>query len=79
MEVHARDLDADEPTAFREVLSSELPLLRARLTVLLVDPAELDAAMARMLPGSSSAASRGIASGSMSSPGSCSIPTAPTV
>jgi hypothetical protein len=55
MEASTHILFAHQPTAFREVIASELPLLHPHLTVIAVDPAEFDAAMARMLPGSSSA------------------------
>ena len=50
MEAHAHVLVANDPPTYREMLGSELPLLRPRLTVLLVDPADLDEAMARMRP-----------------------------
>ena len=43
-------LVANEPLVYRDVLSSQLPRLRPGLTVLRVDPVELDEAVARLRP-----------------------------
>ena len=43
-------LVANEPAGYRDTLASELPHLRPSLTVFLVDPADLDATVARMRP-----------------------------
>jgi hypothetical protein len=50
MTAHPQILVANEPLVFRDVLSSQLPRLRPGLTVLRVDPAELDEAVARLRP-----------------------------
>jgi hypothetical protein len=50
MAAHAHVLVANEPTSYRDLLATELPRLRPRLTVLLVDPADLDEALAQLRP-----------------------------
>jgi DNA-binding IclR family transcriptional regulator len=50
MAARAHVLVANEPPTYRDLLASELPRLRPRLTVLLVDPADLDEALAQMRP-----------------------------
>jgi hypothetical protein len=50
MSAHPQILVANEPTLYRDVLGSGLSRLRPGLTVLLVDPADLDAAVARLHP-----------------------------
>jgi hypothetical protein len=50
MSAHPQILVANEPALYRDVLGSQLPRLRPGLTVLLVDPADLDAAVARLRP-----------------------------
>jgi hypothetical protein len=50
MSVQPQILVANEPFVYRDVLSSQLPRLRPNLTVLLVDPADLDGAVARLRP-----------------------------
>src|SRR5829696_1961111 len=50
MTAHPQILVANEPLVYRDVLSSQLPRLRPGLTVLLVDPADLDEALAQMRP-----------------------------
>jgi hypothetical protein len=50
MTAHPQILVANEPLVYRDVLSSQLPRLRPGLTVLRVDPAELDEAVARLRP-----------------------------
>jgi hypothetical protein len=50
MSAHPQILVANEPALYREVLGSQLPRLRPGLTVLLVDPADLDEATARLHP-----------------------------
>src|SRR5919112_3030879 len=50
MSAQVQILVANEPLVYRDVLSSQLPRLRPGLTVLRVDPAELDDAVARLRP-----------------------------
>ena len=50
MTAHPQILVANEPLVYRDVLSSQLPRLRPGLTVLVVEPAELDEAVARLRP-----------------------------
>jgi hypothetical protein len=50
MSAHPQVLVANEPLLYRDVLGSVLPRLRPNLTVLLVDPADLDEAVARLRP-----------------------------
>src|ERR687894_17410 len=50
MSAQVQILVANEPRVYRDVLSSELPRLRPGLTVLLVDPADLDEALAQLRP-----------------------------
>ena len=50
MSAQVQILVANEPLIYRDVLSSELPRLRPGLTVLLVDPADLDEALAQLRP-----------------------------
>jgi hypothetical protein len=50
MSVQLQILVANEPLVYRDVLGSQLPLLRPGLTVLVVDPADLDDAVARLRP-----------------------------
>jgi hypothetical protein len=50
MTAHPQILVANEPLVYRDVLGSQLPRLRPGLTVLLVDPAELDEAVAQLRP-----------------------------
>src|SRR5919107_5074637 len=50
MSAQVQILVANEPAVYRDVLSSELPRLRPGLTVLLVDPADLDEALAQLRP-----------------------------
>jgi len=50
LSAHPQILVANEPLVYRDVLGSVLPRLRPSLRVLLVDPAELDAATARLRP-----------------------------
>jgi hypothetical protein len=50
MRAQLQILVANEPLVYRDVLGSQLPRLRPGLTVLVVDPAELDAALARLRP-----------------------------
>src|SRR5215213_791378 len=50
MNAQLQILVANEPALYRDVLSSQLPILRPGLRVLVVDPAELDAAVARLRP-----------------------------
>jgi CheY-like chemotaxis protein len=50
MSAHPQILVANDPPLYREVLGSQLPRLRPGLTVLLVDPADLDEAVARLRP-----------------------------
>ena len=50
MSAQVQILVANEPLVYRDVLSSELPRLRPGLTVLLVDPADLDDAVAWLRP-----------------------------
>ena len=50
MSVQPQILVANEPLVYRDVLGSQLPRLRPGLTILVVDPAELDAAVARLRP-----------------------------
>jgi hypothetical protein len=50
MTAHPQILVANEPLVYRDVLGSQLPRLRPGLTVLLVDPADLDEAVAQLRP-----------------------------
>jgi hypothetical protein len=50
MSAQVQILVANEPSTYRDVLGSQLPRLRPNLTVLLVDPADLDDALAEMRP-----------------------------
>jgi hypothetical protein len=50
MTAHPQILVANEPLVYRDVLSSQLPRLRPGLTVLRVDPADLDEAVAQLRP-----------------------------
>ena len=50
MSAHPQVLVANEPLLYRDLLDSVLPRLRPNLTVLLVDPADLDDAVARLRP-----------------------------
>jgi len=50
MTAHPQILVANEPLVYRDVLGSQLPRLRPGLTVLVVDPADLDEAVARLRP-----------------------------
>src|SRR5215213_5018581 len=50
MNAQLQILVANEPALYRDVLSSQLPGLRPGLTVLRVDPVELDEAVARLRP-----------------------------
>jgi hypothetical protein len=50
MTAHPPILVANEPLVYRDVLGSQLPRLRPGLTVLLVDPADLDDAVAQLRP-----------------------------
>jgi hypothetical protein len=50
MNAHPQILVANEPFLYRDLLSSLLPRLRPGLTALLVDPTDLDDAVARMRP-----------------------------
>ena len=43
-------LVANEPAAYRDMLASELPRLRPHLTVLQVEPADLDSVVTRIHP-----------------------------
>ena len=50
MPVKPHILVANEPAAYRDMLGSEVPRLRPHLTVLLVDPTDLDAAVVDIRP-----------------------------
>jgi hypothetical protein len=50
MTAHPQILVANEPLVYRDVLGSQLPRLRPGLTVLRVDPADLDEALAQLRP-----------------------------
>jgi DNA-binding IclR family transcriptional regulator len=50
MSAHPQILVANEPALYRDVLGSQLPRLRPGLTVRVVDPADLDDALAEMRP-----------------------------
>ena len=50
MSAHPQILVANEPLVYRDVLASQLPRLRPNLTVLRVDPADLDEALAQLRP-----------------------------
>jgi hypothetical protein len=50
MSVQPQILVAIEPAVYRDLLASELPRLRPGLTVLRVDPADLDEALAQLRP-----------------------------
>jgi DNA-binding IclR family transcriptional regulator len=50
MSAQVQILVANEPSAYRDLLGSQLPRLRPNLTVLLVDPADLDDALAQLRP-----------------------------
>lgn len=50
METYPLVLLANEPCTYRSLLAAELPFLRPNLRVLEIDPAELDAAVARLRP-----------------------------
>ena len=50
MDTHTDVLVANDPAAYRDMLASELPFLRPHLTVLQVDPADLEAAVVRLRP-----------------------------
>ena len=50
MPVNRHILVANEPAAYRDMLGSEVPRLRPHLAVLLVDPADLDAAVVNIRP-----------------------------
>ena len=50
MESQLHILVANEPSTYRQVLATELPLLRPRFRVLAVDPADLDTAVAQLRP-----------------------------
>jgi len=50
MSAHPPILVANAPRLYRDLLGSELPRLRPSLTVLLVDPADLDDTVAQMRP-----------------------------
>jgi hypothetical protein len=50
MSAHPRILVANDPALYRDLLGSQLPRLRPNLAVLLVDPADLNAAVARLRP-----------------------------
>ena len=50
MSAQVQILVGNEPPIYRDLLGSQLPRLRPNLTVLLVDPADLDDAVAQMRP-----------------------------
>ena len=50
MSAHPQVLVANEPLLYRDLLGSVLPRLRPNLTVLRVDPADLDDALAQLRP-----------------------------
>jgi hypothetical protein len=50
MSAQVQILVANEPPTYRDLLASELPRLRPNVTVLLVDPVDLDDALAQMRP-----------------------------
>jgi DNA-binding IclR family transcriptional regulator len=50
MSAQVQILVANQPPTYRDLLGSQLPRLRPNLTVLLVDPADLDDALAEMRP-----------------------------
>ena len=50
MTAHSQILVANEPLVYRDLLASQLPRLRPNLTVLRVDPVDLDEAVARLRP-----------------------------
>ena len=50
MSAHPQILVANDPPLYRDLLGSQLPRLCPGLTVLLVDPTDLDDALARLRP-----------------------------
>jgi DNA-binding IclR family transcriptional regulator len=50
MSAQVQILVANEPPIYRDLLRSQRPHLRPNLTILLVDPADLDDALAQMRP-----------------------------